>query len=122
MRTVKQIERDGSPQRRICALLGECFPLTVKQIAEMRGINARAICRQLDALVADGYVEYQPGGGHTPRLYQRTAKPLPAPVARAPRSEVVAQRRRREREALESRFRIPARGELERVVSAWVGA
>lgn len=31
---VKQIERDGSPQRRICALLDECFPLTVKQIAE----------------------------------------------------------------------------------------
>ncbi len=31
---MKQIERDGSPQRRICALLDECFPLTVKQIAE----------------------------------------------------------------------------------------
>lgn len=119
---MKQIERDGSPQRRICALLDECFPLTVKQIAGMRGINARAICRQLDALVEAGYVEFRPGGGHTPRLYRRTTKPLPGPVARTPRAEVVAQRRRREREALEARFRIPARGELERVVSAWVGA
>lgn len=112
---MKQIEREGSAQRQICALLEDQFPLTIKDIVGIRRSGERAIRREIDELQKDGYVQCE---GY-PRLYRRTDKPLPAAVPRKSRSEEMAERRQREKEALEQRFTVARRGEMERVFAAW---
>ncbi|PRX32240.1 hypothetical protein B0G75_104261 [Paraburkholderia sp. BL18I3N2] len=115
---MKQIEREGSAQRAICALLGATPGMTIAAIAAARGVHPRAIARQVQALMKEGFVC---GAGY-PRQYRMTSKPMPAPVASTPQSAVVTRARRREKEATDKPFGIPSVGDLERVVSSWVGS
>lgn len=115
---MKQIERDGSPQRAICALLGATPGMTIAEIAAARGVHPRAVARQVQALMKEGFVC---GGGY-PRRYSMTSKPMPAAVPSTPQSAVVTRARRREEEGIHKSFGIPSVGDLERVVSSWVGS
>ncbi|ENH6337977.1 hypothetical protein ABWH74_001277 [Burkholderia vietnamiensis] len=115
---MKQIEREGSPQRCICQLLARRSPMTINEIAEARGIHPRATARQLDALAAAGFVS----AAGIPKRYTRTKKPIPAIVPLAPKSARIAESRRRDAERVSTPFRIPAPTELDRVMLSWVGA
>lgn len=115
---MKQIERKNSPQRLICELLQHTPEMTIADISAARQVHARAVARQLDSLVAEGFVM---ASGY-PRRYQRTQKPLPDVVPRTPRSELETSRRRPARKAPHRTVISPAFGDLERVVSCWVGS
>ncbi|QVN18744.1 hypothetical protein [Burkholderia pyrrocinia] len=115
---MKQIERDGSPQRQICALLERVGAMTINELAEARGIHPRATARQLDALSESGFVR----ASGTPKRYTRTAKPIPAVVPLTPKAARIAERRRRDEVAVSAPFRIPEPTELDRVMLSWTGA
>ena len=112
---MKQIERDGSPQRRICALLDRLGRQTVKQLAALRGMDPRATARQLDILVENGYVRRR----GRPAMYERTEKCLPTVVPRKPKSEAIAIARQRDADALRKPFIKPGQHALDRVFSTW---
>lgn len=114
---MKQIERQGSAQRCICELLARRSPMTINEIAEVRGTHPRATARQLDALAEAGFVS---AAGY-PKRYARTKKPIPAIVPLTPKSARVAESRRRDAERVSMPFRIPAPTELDRVMLSWVG-
>lgn len=114
---MKQIERDGSPQRAVCALLEQQPGMTVAEISAARAVNNRAIGRQLDMLMRDGFVRRE---GY-PRLYFWTGKPIPDVVPRTPDAERAAARARRDRTEVSNPFGLGARGDLERVFLSWVG-
>lgn len=115
---MKQIERNGSPQRQICLLLASRGAMTINEIAETRGIHPRATARQLDALTDAGFV----CSSGSPKRYSRTAKPIPAVVPLTRKAERIAERRRRDEERVSVPFRVPEPTELERVMLSWVGA
>jgi len=114
---MKQIERKGSAQRELCELLGRLGPLTIKDLAARRGIDARSTARQLDALVEAGYVQFS----GRPRLYARTDKALPRIQARKPKCEEIAQRRRRDKESIGQPLVTPQQRALDAVFLAWQG-
>jgi predicted ArsR family transcriptional regulator len=114
---MKQIERKGSAQRELCELLGRLGPLTIKDLAARRGIDARSTARQLDALVEAGYVQFS----GRPRLYERTDKMLPPAIARKPKSEAIARRRRRDEESVARPLVTPQQRVLDAVFLAWKG-
>ncbi|WP_193098000.1 MarR family winged helix-turn-helix transcriptional regulator [Burkholderia sp. Z1] len=114
---MKQIERNGSPQRQICMLLASRGAMTINEIAETRGIHPRSTARQLDALTDAGFVS----ASGTPKRYTRTAKPIPAVVPLTPKAARIAERRRRDEERVAVPFHVPEPTELDRVMLSWVG-
>lgn len=112
---MKQIQRDGSPQRAICELLQRQPGLTINELAAARDADISATRRRLDLLEADGYVVSE---GY-PKRWSRTAVPVPPVVRRTPKAESVAQRRRREEEYFRQPFGIPVPDDLERVFLRW---
>ena len=112
---MNQIEREGSAQRTLCALLKRFGPRTVSQLAALRRVHPRATARQLDALLEGGYVKRV---GH-PATYERTAKRLPPIVPRTRKSEAIATARRRNAESLCTPFIKRDQRELHRVFAAW---
>ncbi|RQQ54286.1 hypothetical protein DF121_08215 [Burkholderia stagnalis] len=91
--------------------------MTINEVAAARGIHPRATARQLDVLVQDGFVSV----AGSPKRYQRTGKPIPPIAPLKLKSARIAERRRREAEAIAAPFRLPEPTELERVMSSWVG-
>ncbi|MCA8203182.1 hypothetical protein LGM71_19200 [Burkholderia sp. AU33545] len=114
---MKQIERQGSAQRCICELLEHRVPMTINEIAEVRGIHPRATARQLDALTEAGFVS----ASGSPKRYARTDKPIPPVVPLTRKSARIAESRRRDAVRVSTPFRIPAPTELDRVMLSWVG-
>jgi DNA-binding Lrp family transcriptional regulator len=114
---MKQIERQGSAQRCICELLERRSPMTINEIAEVRGIHPRATARQLDALAAAGFVS----ASGSPKRYTRTGKPIPAAIPLTPKSARIAESRRRDVERVSGPFRVPEPTDLDRVMLSWVG-
>jgi hypothetical protein len=113
---MKQIEREGSSQRTLCAILGALSAgLTIADLAELRGVNASAIGRQLRRLAEQGFVRSE---GH-PRRWFRTDATIPEVKACTRKSAAVVARRRREEEVVCVPFRIPPPSEIERVFLAW---
>ncbi|KWN75185.1 winged helix-turn-helix domain-containing protein [Burkholderia ubonensis] len=115
---MKQIEREGSAQRQICELLERQGAMTINEVAAARGIHPRATARRLDVLMQDGFVSV----AGSPKRYERTGKPIPPIAPLKLKSARIAERRRREAEAIAAPFRLPEPTELERVMSSWVGA
>ncbi|EMN5130214.1 MarR family transcriptional regulator [Burkholderia contaminans] len=114
---MKQIERNGSAQRCICELLERHGAMTIKEIAAARQIHPRATARQLDALEDQGYV----CASGSPMRYTRTGKPIPAVVPLTPKSQRIAESRRRDMDRVSAPFRVPEPTELDRVMLSWVG-
>lgn len=115
---MKQIERNGSPQRQICLLLASGGAMTINEIAETRGIHPRATARQLDSLAEAGFVS----ASGSPKRYTRTTKPIPIVVPLTPKAACIADRRRRDEERVSAPFLVPEPTELDRVMLSWVGA
>lgn len=115
---MKQIEREGSAQRYICELLTRCGPMTINELAAERGIGPRATARQVDALAEAGFVS----ASGSPMRYARTEMPIPAIVPLTPKSERIAESRRRDKARVSAPFRVPEPTELDRVMLSWVGA
>jgi len=115
---MKQIERNGSPQRLICLLLASRGAMTINEIAAERRIGPRATARQLDSLTEAGFVS----ASGSPKRYTRTDKPIPPVVPLTPKSARIAESRRRDAERVSMPIRIPAPTELDRVMLSWVGA
>jgi DeoR/GlpR family transcriptional regulator of sugar metabolism len=112
---VKQIERNGSPQRQICSLLDSCPGLTVAEVAGRRKICDRTIARQLESLMDQGFLR---AFGH-PRRWYRTDRPIPEIAARKPKCELIEQRRQIEKERVSRPFCIPEPSDLERIFLTW---
>ncbi|MGQ7939148.1 hypothetical protein [Paraburkholderia sp. D1E] len=116
---MKQIERKNSPQRALCEILRSHPDVTMKDLAELRSVHPRAVARQIQALVTDGFVY---GAGY-PRRYRMTSKPLPDALAPTPRSRATMKCRSHGRHGgVSSGFLGPAVGDLEPVMYAWAGA
>lgn len=114
---MKEIERHGSAQRAICELLQLRPGLTINELAVARDADISSTRRRLDSLMEQGYVAYE----GNPRQWKRTERPLPAIVAPTMKSQLIAERRRRETEYFAQPFSPPSPGDLERVFLGWRG-
>lgn len=84
------MEREGAMCRRICKVLEE-GKRTELQISDATGVLLPSVCKYLKLLCAEGYVRRAEftvnrrgvAQGRRPRLFERTAKPLPRVMERA---------------------------------------
>lgn len=114
---MKEIERQRSAQRAICELLQRHPGLTINELAAARDADISSTRRRLDSLMQQGYVICE----GNPRQWKRTARPLPAIVVPTMKSQLIAERRRRETEYFARPFAMPVPGDLERVFLGWRG-
>ncbi|MFT4068946.1 hypothetical protein [Paraburkholderia sp.] len=127
---MKQIEREASPQRAICALLEVQPGMTIAEIVYQRGLSllgmglrdftpkviSALIALRLRMLESAGFVRRE---GY-PRLWFRTEKPLPRIVPRSHAAELAAARSRRNRFGVTSSPALVAKSDLESVFSSWL--